>query len=368
MRGGIITTQLDGPPTGPERYLRELCERLPAAAPDIDWVFIHHERTDDSIYHNPAVDEALVSRIPGMFEREISALNLNFVHYNYIPYRRPWFLALDIPTVITVHGDLPYTLPEYVSARRRYIEKPMVKMLAKCGLLTNVDFFITVSNSTVKILRDVFAVSRDKFEVIPHGVDEKFSPVGGTASHVPSSYFLFVGNASPVKNLETTVRALALLADRGVSPPPLLVAGEGWHTSEAADLAEKLAVDDRVQFLGPVDNDALPALYRGALAYVNPSRHETFGLTNLEAMACGCPVVTTSQYGIPEVVDNAAVMFADPDDFQELSRQLHELMTSPARRDTLSKAGLERAATFSWDRAVNATVSVYRRAADTHSA
>ena len=101
--------------------------------------------------------------------------------------------------------------------------------------------------------------------------------------------------------------------------------------------------------LGYVDDADLPGLYAGARAFVLPSRYEGFGLTCLEAMACGTPVVAADRAALPETCGDAALL-VDPDDGAALTRAVRIAATDPAAREALRAAGLRRAAQFSWDR------------------
>ena len=137
----------------------------------------------------------------------------------------------------------------------------------------------------------------------------------------------------------------------------MLVGGK-WIGHEAVfDLIQRLHLVDRVVNLG--FSDVLPALYGGADAFVFPSFYEGFGLPPLEAMACGVPVLAADATSLPEVVGDAGVLFP-PDDVDHLCAALHEVITDRHRHDDLARRGLQRAATFSWQRTANLFLDAFR--------
>ena len=168
--------------------------------------------------------------------------------------------------------------------------------------------------------------------------------------HLPDRYFLFVGSGDPRKNMAVIPKALESLS----LEIPLVVAGwSGW--------AEKAPLKG-VRFLGYVDDDDLPRLYSGALALIFPSRYEGFGLPLLEAMACGCPVVTTREASMPEVAGDAALYMKDPGDGESLAGILKELVENPSQRREWVEKGLAQAGRFSWRKTADATFKAFEQA------
>lgn len=164
---------------------------------------------------------------------------------------------------------------------------------------------------------------------------------------LPEKYFLFVGSGDPRKNMSIIPKALEE-TDLAV---PLVVAGwSGWA---------KKASWEKVRFLGYVEDDDLARLYSGALALIFPSRYEGFGLPILEAMACGCPVVTTREASMPEVAGDAAIYMKDPGDATGLAEILKGLSDSPARQRQWEEKGLTQAARFSWCNTAETTFKAF---------
>lgn len=161
-------------------------------------------------------------------------------------------------------------------------------------------------------------------------------------------YVLSVGTLEPRKNHARLIEAYgAVMRGGGPSCDLAIVGKPGWGTEGLADQVAGLGLESRVRFLTDVPNRDLAALYSGALFCAYPSLYEGFGLPVLEAMACGCPVMTSDRSSMPEIAGDAALL-VDPTSVGSLAGGLHRLMTNGALRDRLSSAGLEQRRRFSW--------------------
>ena len=179
---------------------------------------------------------------------------------------------------------------------------------------------ITTSRDSARRVLDYMPEVAPKLSVVHHGVAEGFAPVADEARRdavrarhgLPERFLLYVGQVYPQKNVAGILRALALLRDR--IPHPLVMAGRPSLKAERdMRLVERLGLGDRVRFTGWVADEDLPVLYSLADAFVFPSLYEGFGIPLLEAMACGCPVVTSTGGSCAEVVGEAGLC-VDPTD------------------------------------------------------
>ncbi|HXJ25815.1 MAG TPA: glycosyltransferase family 1 protein, partial [Streptosporangiaceae bacterium] len=164
----------------------------------------------------------------------------------------------------------------------------------------------------------------------------------------------------PYKNCDGLLKAWAQ-ARAGLPDHQLVIVGPGRdekYLAELNALAASLGIADDVVFTGGVPLEDTVAFYRAAEVFVYPSLNETFGLPILEAMACGCPVVTSDTSAMPETAGGAAVL-AGPRDPASIARAITE---AAAGRDRLRDAGLRRAAGFTWGATGAATLDVYREA------
>ena len=170
-------------------------------------------------------------------------------------------------------------------------------------------------------------------------------------------FILSVGTIQPRKNYERLVRAFARL-DKPVS---LVIAGsEGWDYDEVYREVTKFGLDKRVFFPGFVADDDLPALLSAAKLFVYPSLYEGFGLPVLEAMACGTPVVASNQSSLPEVIDEAGLT-VNPYDTAALATAINRLLDDSDLSQSLSAAGLARAAKFTWPRTGAKLMRLYQQ-------
>jgi glycosyltransferase involved in cell wall biosynthesis len=174
------------------------------------------------------------------------------------------------------------------------------------------------------------------------------------------AFALYVGGPDWHKNVEGMLGGLAAARRHGVS---LELAWAGHLGEEArariAKLASHAGVSDALKLLGFVPDEELSVLYRHAIAHLLVSRCEGFGLTIVEAMASGCPVVTTRKGSLPEVAGDAALT-ADPDDHEAIGRALVRLARQEHLRRELSERGQARAPRFSRRTQALAMAKVYR--------
>lgn len=216
---------------------------------------------------------------------------------------------------------------------------------------------LTVSEFSKGAILDWAHVPESKVRVVSPGVAEGFGPNVEPLS-LPYTYFLYVGNRKSHKNVPRLLEAFA----RASLGPGMRLVFSGNPDRETAGLAIRLGLGERVVFFGPVTEDVLPRLYRGAIALVFPSLLEGFGLPPLEAMACGTPVIASNSSSIPEVVGDAG-MLVDPYDVQALSNAVRRVLSDESLRASMSAKGIERARSFSWDRTAEQVLEVLREAA-----
>jgi alpha-1,3-rhamnosyl/mannosyltransferase len=216
-------------------------------------------------------------------------------------------------------------------------------------------------------------VSPERVVITPEGVDKRFRPPNGDSAAterllhrlgIRRPYVFALGNLQPRKNLTGLIEAWAYLVASGTADAHRLVVAGGFRGRRdgAPALAVALGIGDRVVFPGYVHHEDLPALYGSADLYVQPSLHEGFGLTTLEAMACGTPVACSNATALPEVTDGAAALF-DPKDPADIAAVLGALLADPALRDPLRERGLRRASRADWRACAEPTAAAYEAAA-----
>lgn len=223
---------------------------------------------------------------------------------------------------------------------------------------------IAISGTTARDVQRFFGVPPERIMVTPLAPGPHFRPVPDAAEQIaqrfdlPQPYFLFVGTPYPRKNLHGVLRALALLGPGAT----LAIAGrKAWVDPAIQEAVRSIGVADQVRFLGGVPDEWMPALYSAAHALLHPAFHEGFGLTLVEAMACGTPVITSNTSAMPEVAGDAALL-VDPARPDSIAAAARRLLEDDSLRSELAGRGLERARTFSWERTAGLTLEAYRAA------
>ncbi|HET7585379.1 MAG TPA: glycosyltransferase family 1 protein [Gemmatimonadaceae bacterium] len=263
--------------------------------------------------------------------------------------------------VLIMHNVEYHTVPNVYDFRMFVRWKFLERVI-----LPSADRVISIS----QVMTDDFAKCMrypiDQVRTIYHGVSDRFRRVEDPERLawareqyvLPERFLLFVGNLYPQKNFATLARAFAALRDE--IPHKLVVAGRPrWKYDADLELIERLGIRDRVEFLQFVPHDDLPLVYSMADAFIYPSLYESFGLAQLEAMACGCPVIGARSGAIPEICGDAALLF-EPKDDVALAAAIRQVLGDDATRAELVRKGYARAKEFTWARCAEATLDVMR--------
>ena len=206
-----------------------------------------------------------------------------------------------------------------------------------------------------------------KVTTVHLAADERFRPLADPTPalrryQLPAGYLLFVGTLEPRKNIPTLLKAYRVLLDRQILSVPLVLIGKrGWLTGEIFETLESLRLGDRVRILERVaDLEELVQLYNAAGLLIIPSFYEGFGLTALEAMACGTPVAAADRGSLPEIVGDAGLLF-DPQDTEALAATIERVMGDSQLRVELIEKGFVQAAKFTWAETARQTLATYRQ-------
>ena len=268
-------------------------------------------------------------------------------------------LAGSVPYVVSFHDMSLSLLPQCHTLKKRLLTSSLIPAVARGARM-----ILTPSESTRRDVVRLLRVDPGRVRVIPYAASPSFRPMpalpeGLHALGVRAPYFLYVGTLEPRKNLARALRAFASVAGGLPGCRFVIVGQRGWRYAEVLRAADHPALRGRVDFLGYLPEERLPALYAHALALVYPSLYEGFGLPVVEAMACGTPVLTSRSSSLAEIGEGAALL-ADPTDERALAGALHALATDAALREKLRALGLERARAFSWERTGRETVAAYQ--------
>lgn len=268
-------------------------------------------------------------------------------------------LSPSVPYVLTLH-DLSFRIfPEFFSARMRLWHRGT----RPDTLARNAAAIIVPSTATKEDVTRFFDVSAERVHVVPHGVDPMFSPTFAAQDHgvrgkhkLPKRFALFVGTLEPRKNVVALVDAIeAYRRKTGDDLHLVLVGGWGWKSGA---IRARTQGAGWIHHLGYVPREDLPAIYRAAAVFAWPSAYEGFGLPVLEAMASGTPVITSHTSSLPELTGDAAIL-VNPFRPDEITLALEQLLSSPALRERLTRAGIERSKEYSWAKSAERTLAVF---------
>ncbi len=246
--------------------------------------------------------------------------------------------------VLTIHDLSPLEHPEWFTPAYSIWYRWLYPILAR-----RVKCVLTPSLYVQQKVIHRFSLAAGRVPAVPEGVDpEMFHPTNSSSIQrhflLPDRYVLFIGSLQPRKNLGILLEAWRRLKVE-VPNVSLVVAGTTGHVFRRIELPAGM---ERVTFLGYVPEEDLPALYSGAEIFVLPSLDEGFGLTVLEAMACGTPVIISKAGALPEVAGEAAIQ-VDPYSINELTAAIKSLLSSEDLRSELREKGLDRARQFTWE-------------------
>lgn len=262
--------------------------------------------------------------------------------------------------VVTVHDLVALEHPEYLSPVFATWFQLMLPTLLKSAR-----HLIAVSDFTAARLRQVLDVPASKITVVQNAVDRsRFNAETVIAAQAQSAsaprYILSVATLEPRKNLQRVLDAWALALPQ--LPPDVwlyLVGGVG-DKRIFGGVGMTGSIPVRVKFLGRVNDDDLPGIYRNALLFVYLSLYEGFGLPVLEAMASGVPVLTSANSAMSEVC-GAAAKYVDPRATKEIAEELILLVNAEQQRLDMKQAGVLRAQQYSWEATAKATAEVLKR-------
>lgn len=361
-------------PSGIATIVQCLVDYLPALAPDVRFLFLKHPRAPARLSDAPNVTEKVVRweangpatlfALPRLVD--LGGVDLFHTTYNTLP------VGLTMPTVVTLCDLMWLTHPHW--ARGPGLFGRLETLFYQNGIrrsLRRATRLVAISAATREEIRKVDAAAAGRSRVVLEGVSTDFHPLEGDAGRRAIEaareryvgrgrrFVLSVGQFAPYKNHRAVLQAFArAFGDR----PDLHLAlvqrlGPGRRALEP--LALELGIADRVHFLHAVPFADLVALFNGAIALCHPSLIEGFGNCPAEAMACGCPVVTSNRSSMPEV-SGVAALLVDPEDPDDIAGALRKVESDHALAASMRARGLARAKELTWEACARGTLAVYR--------
>lgn len=267
-------------------------------------------------------------------------------------------------TVVTVHDIGYHRLPKLYKPQQVTIHEAATREIAKKAAR-----IVTVSEFSGREIAEAYGIDPAKIAITPLGVDHAtYRPIADSAAiedrlrryRLNPPFILAVGRLEAKKNLTTLVKAFTLYkTQRGVGEPlKLVLIGTPGFGVEALrrEIAASSAKNDIIE-LGYVPEADLPYLMNAAQALVHPSLYEGFGLPPLQAMACGCPVISSNAASLPEVVGDAGIL-CPPEDPEAFAAAIARVTSDASLRADLKQKSIARAASYTWEATAKATLPV----------
>jgi glycosyltransferase involved in cell wall biosynthesis len=279
-----------------------------------------------------------------------------------------WLKKTGKPIVVTCHDLVQFVYPEILNDRSRFPALSMASWKYSVRGMKSADRVIAVSNHTAKDVHQMLAIPLDRIDVVPNGVEPYFRPLSPVeVAAIRQRYegssealcLLNVGSTHQRKNIPTILKVLVMLRECGVAVKLWKVGDE--FTAEQNTFIQSHNLESTITFMGKPDKTALREIYNAADVLLAPSLYEGFGLTILEAMACGLPVITANVSSLPEVVGDGAIQL-EPMDVSGIVEKIRYLQQNLDSRNELIERGLIRAKAFCWSNSAEKVGLVYERA------
>jgi glycosyltransferase involved in cell wall biosynthesis len=337
---------------GKEKYVEGLIKEL--AYIDKKNQYYLYLRKNISLNFPPNFKKRII-RVPSVIWHTIVTLDLLFlkpdVYLSVTSYIVP-AIKLFTKSIVVIHDLVSFISINKHNKKAKILEKIFMK--AACR---RAKYIIAVSENTKKDLIKIFKIKSDKIIVIPEAPDSCYRVIRDKKSikdvlikyNLPENFILSIGTLEPRKNIVKLIEAYYGLVASGLTKYKLIIAGKkGWYYKEIFNKVKQLKLENEIIFTGYFPNKDIPYLYNAARCFIYPSLYEGFGLPVLEAMACGCPVITSNTSSLPGVAGDAAVLIG-PKNIGEITSALKKVLVDSLLRESMIQSGFKQAKKFSWE-------------------
>ncbi len=363
---------INGRPSGIGEMVSALIEHVPRLAPDIYFRFLVSPDARDSLSDNKNVEHVTVNSPangPGTMWwlptlTDISDVDLFHATYNIMP------AGLHMPCLTTIHDLMWVNQPHWCDDSWK---RSFRKIFFSHGInraLKYSDAIATVSKATLQSVVAARPDAKERSFVTQSGVSDIFCPVARDHNALASlglnpnnKIILTVGQYAPYKNHEAVIQSFAHSCSNRQDVDLVLVQRQGPQANRLLNIAENLGVRDRVYILRDLQLDELIHLYSSSAILLHPSLCEGFGNPLAEAMACGCPIITSDRSAMPEVTAGAALLI-DPENIVEIASAINRVLDDASLAASMVSSGYERKAQLSWDSFARANLKLYRHLLD----
>lgn len=316
--------------------------------------------------------KAIIPKFPTKNQTERIVLN-QFLLNSYIRktrldiFHEPFFTSpffKNCPTIITIYDISNYIHPEFFNLKTKLYFNLLFPRSIK-----NSDCIITISNSSKKDMVNYLKIEPDKIEVVYAGLDKSFHKINSEDMlkkikikyNIFKDYILHVSFISPRKNLLNLITAFNIFKKNTKEYIQLVIAGgKGWNSKKVFELVKSLKLEKDIIFTDHVPKEDLIILYSNAILFIYPSIYEGFGLPTLEAMSCGCPVITSKLSSLPEVCGDAA-LYINPYDVEDMAASILNLTIDDSLKKLLIIKGFKNIKKFDWVKTATETLKIYEK-------
>lgn len=361
IRIGVFSKPLDNWTSGSGHHLDEMMRHVldlnDAAGRPFDFTFIHYRPSKNTLYSR--VREIIIPRNPIIAALHLRRYHFDILHYSPLSVYAPMF-ALSAKKIATIHGAEEVVYPQGYSLVARLHERFAMPILAR-----RLDRIATVSQTSKAYYVSAYGVSPERVFITVNGLSSEMRVINKKDLTIPAKfgipgpYVFHISRYSTRKNPIGVLEGFARFSRRNPGYS-LVCAGKGWDSQEVRALANTLEIGNQLITPGFIDEIEEIELLNGATSFLFPSFAEGFGMPNVEAMACGCPVVTSSVFAIPEVVGDAAVLLKDANDHDECAAALERIARDERFRAELVQKGIERAKRYNWTESAKILFDAYR--------
>lgn len=271
------------------------------------------------------------------------------IYHSMVPYTGFAPVLLNKKkSVITIHDLIPFFYKDMHPVSRAYYR-------FCSNICKKADKIITVSEYSKKDISKVLKIPKEKIEVIYNGIDHKRF----YAKKAPKNKRFrigFIGGLTKQKNVIALIKAFKELNDKDCE---LFIGGKGKEYDNLVNFVENNEIKN-VNFLGYISDSKLPDFYRNLDVFIYPSLYEGFGLPPLEAMACGCPVICSNKYSLPEIIGDAGIL-VNPNDVRKILSSIKKVKNNKKIRENMKKKGIRQAKKFSWEKNAKETLEIYKK-------
>lgn len=362
------------PHTGSGQYTRQLVYYLNRLVSDLDITLIYPQVAGEAAPDGvpPSVRVQVEPLRPGhlgkvwfeqvVFPRACTAVGATLAH---VPYWGPP-LRSPVPLVVTIHDLTTVVVRQYSRSLRARLYNALVSAATH-----GASHVITDSQASKTDIVKRLRLDAGKVTTIYLAAAAQYGPAENSLVdmavlrkyRLPDFYILYLGGYEAHKNVRTLLLAYTYVVQALGEDYPLVLAGKrpekvSVQFPDYRRYIEELGLQKSVRWIGYVDEEDKPAIYRNALVFVFPSRHEGFGLPVLEAMACGTPVVASHSSSLPEIIGDAGFAL-DPEDERQMAGSIIAAVIQEPLAAEMREKGLAQAARFSWEKTATDTLLVY---------